>query len=504
MTVAAVPASTPAPGATPGKAARLFSPAAGIALVLVGAFAFIGFLALQAYAPDLRGGDNGGEHALSKSAVGYAGLVELLKGAGRPVLVSRGPIHASRSAAGVLVLTPGPGTDAKALTKVRFDGPALIVLPKWEVMPSPLLHGWVDQAGTAPASMVADILPRSVLSHRARITQDKGAGRPVLSSRAGSAFVPDQTFTVGQIEQLQTISSNELIPVLVDAQGRTVLGRVKTDDDEAQSASSASDASPAGAPSDAASSSTDPAKDDQGASSSGNASQDDQNQDAPASKDQGAAAQPATANKPPVPMQIKGAIYVLADPDLLDNHGLKSLDTARAAVSILDNVRGSDGPVVMDVTLHGLSRGRSILKLAFEPPFLGLTLALLGAAALMGWHAYARFGPNPPRQRAIAFGKTALVDNSSALIRVAHREPRMAPGYVNLVRALVAHLTGAPRDLDRADLDALLDRIGQAKGAQDKISTLAEEAEGLKDKRSLMRVAAKLHRWRTEMTRERQ
>ena len=200
---------------------------------------------------------------------------------------------------------------------------------------------------------------------------------------------------------------------------------------------------------------------------------------------------------------IRGDIYILSDPDLLDTHGLKDITTARAAVAILDGLRGERGPLVLDVTLHGFARGRNILKLAFEPPFLALTLCLLAAAALIGWHAFVRFGPAATAIRAVAFGKGALVDNSSALIHVTRREPRMAPAYVDLVRNLVARLIGAPRDLDRTQLDALLDRIGRAKGAEESITGLTNAAVGLKDNAALMRVARRLHRWRMEMTRDR-
>ena len=45
----------------------------------------------------------------------------------------------------------------------------------------------------------------------------------------------------------------------------------------------------------------------------------------------------------------------------------------------------------------------------------------------------------------MAFGKRALADNSAGLIRLARREPRMAPRYLDLTRAAVARALGVTR-----------------------------------------------------------
>src|SRR3546814_1463316 len=52
-------------------------------------------------------------------------------------------------------------------------------------------------------------------------------------------------------------------------------------------------------------------------------------------------------------------------------------------------VRSSIG---FDVTLNGLGGSRSPLTLAFDPPFLAMTLALAAVALLLGWRARGRFG----------------------------------------------------------------------------------------------------------------
>ena len=52
------------------------------------------------------------------------------------------------------------------------------------------------------------------------------------------------------------------------------------------------------------------------------------------------------------------AVWVLADPDLLNNHGLARRENARAAMAILQGAHGGEGTIVFDVTLNGLERGR--------------------------------------------------------------------------------------------------------------------------------------------------
>ena len=69
--------------------APLMSLRLGIALVLVSAIAFVGALVLSAFASDFRSETNGGTNALSKSAVGFAGLYALLSETGVPVSINR-------------------------------------------------------------------------------------------------------------------------------------------------------------------------------------------------------------------------------------------------------------------------------------------------------------------------------------------------------------------------------------------------------------------------------
>ena len=403
------------------QAGPLFRARTVLVMVLVGVVSFSALLVLSAYAPDLRSGSDGGAHALSRSAVGYAGLVELLKGLGEAPIISRGTPPPVRGGSGLLILTPTPATEPKEIPNLRFSGAVLVVLPKWQTAPQPLNPRWVDRIGLLPPELVV----HSMGGGRT-VERRNGVSRPVLQAAPDAPIFPaNERFPLGPVDSFQTLSGPMLTPLLVDASGRTVLA-----------------------------------------------------------------------------MSRVRPILVLSDPDLLNNHGLADLTTARSAVGILGDLRAG-GPVVFDVTLAGFSRGRSLLRLAFEPPFVGASLCLAVAALLMGLHAWVRFGPAARPARALALGKRALADNSAALVRMAKREPLMAEPYAVLTRDAVARTVGAPRDLSPDQLEALLDRLGAARGVNTTFSSLAAEARRAGTTADLMQAAQKLFQWRGEMRRDR-
>ena len=397
-------------------------------LVLVGiaVAAALGFGALAAFAPEIRASRDPGAHALSRSAVGYAGLVRLLKQTGRPVLVSRSPLPTGADQnTGLLVLTPPPGADqAQMDALISHAGTVLIIAPKWAAFPDQLHPGWVINAGLIPEAMIKIGERKDLLG----VARAKGAASPVLQpppAAAGSQqglFATGTILAFGPVDQLQARTRGIAASELVDQTGAPVL------------------------------------------------------------------------------LHAKGDVYVLTDPDLLNNHGLSSLTSAQAAVALIDSLRGG-GAVVFDVTLNGLRRTRSLFQLALEPPFLAATLCILAAALLMGWRAAVNFGAVERRGRAVALGKRALVDSSAGLIRLTRREPRMTPRYAALVRSQALNAAGVREQATEA-ADAYLDRLAEGVG-QAPFSRLADEANQTRTPAALMRVAAALYRWKSEVVRER-
>ena len=374
-----------------------FTLRAVVIMVTVAVLGFISYVVLSAYAPDFRptGGGNGGEHALSTSAVGYAGVTDLVR-------MTRGDVGLVRSnkdlsTPNLLVLTPNEGTDPAAIKRIldlREGLPTLIVLPKWEVMPLPARPAWV-----------------------------KGLGRN--SGFALSMWLRDiteATLTDPSGKELRTIKGPKLSTTMIEAPGGALVAGI---DDT--------------------------------------------------------------------------ATFILADPDVLNNLGLDKAAGAERAMAILDKMTPTGKGISFDLTLHGFGTNPNLLKLAFERPFLPLTLCILFATLLAGWHAMRRFGPTLHEGRKVAFGKRAIVENGAALLRLAGRRHRTGERYAMLTRDAVATATGAPTGLSGDALAAYLNKLNRD---GEPFSSIADRAASAPDTRRLLAAARDLYQWKRTVTRE--
>ena len=383
-------------------------------LVALGVVFAAAFVLLSAFGSDFKSGRDGGAHALSPAATGYAGIVSLAKAAGLSGktaglsdMVARDDRSAQR--AGLLVLTPGPDAaadDVQKLLRLRRGAPVLLVLPKWLTMKQALHPGWVESTGELPpvvsAALGRGLLPTLVVTENA---VSRGAVLHDNDGRGIAIPAPAGARTLANADGLD--------PVLIDSAGHMVMG-----------------------------------------------------------------------------WNAKNNLYVLADPDILSNKGMRDLAAARGAVQLLAAIGGDrSGGLVFDVTLNGFGAGRSLLRTAFEPPFVALTLALLIAGGLAFGYGLMRFGVPQSAPRAIAFGKLALVDNVASLIRMAKREAGVAPRYAALVAETVAARLRAPAGLDEAALAAWLEARVPGYAA------LAEAAAAARGRDESLAAAQALFHW---------
>ncbi|MBE7217647.1 MAG: hypothetical protein INR64_04170 [Caulobacteraceae bacterium] len=393
-----------------------------------GAVAAFGlFLLALAFPPDLAPVD-AGAHALSRSPVGYAGLVRLLNAAGAPTRVSRA---ADPPLAGdpLLVLTPLPSTPVAEVLQLTRGRRALVVPPKWIAADDPKRPGRLLRLGPLDPHLelrlAQGLLARGSLggAPSALVTTRRMA--PAMAPGPVGEAAP-RTAQLGMVEALRTFTGAGLQPVVVDDRGQTLLARVP--------------------------------------------------------------------DRP---------VYVLSDADLLDNHGMADLRTARAAVALVGDL-AAGAPVVWDVTLDGIAAKaptKNPLKAMFLPPFLPATLCLFLVGALTALAGRERFGAVEDAGRAYAFGKRALADSTASLISLAGREPRFAPRYAELARAEAIAAAGlAP--LGRDAQDAALDRLGERRGVGG-WSRVRDAAQGVASVRGLMASARRTWTWRRGMTRGR-
>ncbi|MBA4000432.1 MAG: hypothetical protein C0461_07550 [Brevundimonas sp.] len=193
-----------------------FSPLVVIAAALVGVMALAGLGVLSAYAPELRSGNDGGDHALSRAATGFGALPPLLRELGEPVLLSRGALTEA-SSEGLLILTPTGRSTANRIDDIAHDGATLIVLPKWVTAPDPARTGWVMTVGMHPAADALSALPEE-LRQGAGLVARQGREQVIMRRPNGASLGAPV-----EIEGLRTLSGNGWVPVATDEHGDPVL-----------------------------------------------------------------------------------------------------------------------------------------------------------------------------------------------------------------------------------------------------------------------------------------
>ncbi len=406
------PAAAADGAAAPGAPA-LFSARTVIALVAAGVIGLALFLILTAYAGDLRGGGSDPRaDALSKSAIGFHGLVRMIElSGGRTRLVRDEAVLGTED---LLVVFVEPRTDPErlaALLERRQKRPTLVILPKWQVIRDAAGGGRVRSVGSLPPEALERLLVQ--------------IGGIAVGIPSGSGRIEGRELLEGLAmdspQSPQVARGGLLLPLLAAGPEGAILSQMG-----------------------------------------------------------------------------EAPHYLLADPDLMNNHGLADAERARAAIEILGALNGpaAEG-VAFDLTLNGLGSNRNPLRLAFEPPFLPLTLALFLAALLAGLHGAFRFGAPAQGGRAIAFGKSQLVENGAGLFKLARREHATGGGYAELMRETAAFDSGAHLALRDAELDAYLDRVSPEGGPR--FSELAARARAAADASQLLAAARALFQWKKDL-----
>jgi hypothetical protein len=393
---------------------------------------------------DVSKGDGAGPGAFSRSALGCAGLYDVLRRMDLPVIAStRDPLRSAGSRGTLIVAEPGGAYREKLVYTLEESKRLLLVLPKWGWLPDPNRPEWVSAMYPA-------------LPSEARSTLALAGVDPFLIF---SAEHP-QEWTINEFSYNPEVSG--AVQMLRPDQGiRTLVG----DADGALVAEIA---------------------------------------------------------------ENDRRIWILADPDVMSNHGIgkgenaafmvnliKSLSTPLSETGI-ENSRIENSQIknlhekktiVFDETVHGFvskDTGESVLKMTLSFPFVIVPILTCISAVLLALAGIGRFGapltPRPP----LDFGKGRLIDNSARLLDYGGHHAATLGRYVRMILNETAKALHAPEDLQSPEklreyeLAQWADRVGRSRKVSVSCASILDSL-GRSDIPTLMETARLAHRWKIEV-----
>jgi hypothetical protein len=401
--------------------ASVFSPRVLIGWVAAAAVIFLASLYLMARGESGKGaGDSIGPSSFSRSAIGYAGLAEVLRRLGVPVISSQYDSLARLKPGSILILAePEPTFQSLDELRLLVDAPVvLLILPKWQGAPSARRADWIGSAA---------LLPEAVPQLTLGLAVDRGSvvRRPAAGSWTTNELGPVPTLG----DPIQLIRADRLRPIVAAADG-ILLGEIRSG---------------------------------------------------------------------------KRRLWVLADPDVMANHGIGRGANADFAIRVVDALRGGDGSIVFDETIHGfLVRPGNPAKLLIQFPFVFATAQAALTIVLLLWATTGRFGAPEAVPQALLAGKAGLVKNAAALLAYAGHRHVVAWRYVQATLHDTARQLRAPRGLSEGALLQWLGRVGEARAVTIDCAAVCRRAEAIgrerqRDLSPLLGATRDIHRWKQEI-----
>jgi hypothetical protein len=195
-------------------------------------------------------------------------------------------------------------------------------------------------------------------------------------------------------------------------------------------------------------------------------------------------------------------VIVLADPDLLANHGLWRGENASVAMNLVGRIRGSGGPIlVLESDAAAAAASRSIWKLMVTPPFLAITIAFAIAAGVALWMAALRFGPPTREVEGPAAGIFTLIDVGAGLLHARSHGGRVLRRYAELQALDLGRRLHAPRaTTSPGEIGAWLDASRRRRAAGPGYAELMRQVDQVDhaphaDPAAVTSTAGRLFRW---------
>jgi hypothetical protein len=196
-------------------------------------------------------------------------------------------------------------------------------------------------------------------------------------------------------------------------------------------------------------------------------------------------------------------LVVIADPDLLNNHGLGRGENAAAVYQLLARGLEAKG-VVFDETVHGFNRTPGLLAEALRfPMVLGVMQGML-LLGLVLWAGMGRFGKPLPATLGLARGKEVLIGNTAELLAGGGHAADSVARYFQQTTRAVAAFYFLPADLPESERLARLQRLAEGHGKRMNLAALEADIQrlpaGRRGEEQAAWIAQALYDWRVEMT----
>ena len=194
-------------------------------------------------------------------------------------------------------------------------------------------------------------------------------------------------------------------------------------------------------------------------------------------------------------------VWILSDPDVIENHGLTKGANAAFVLAMLNAMREGDGKVVFDETIHGMvnivdNPFRQLLQF----PFVIVVLLGLVAAGLLLWATTSRFGQPRKAPPAFDLGKGRLIGNTASLLDRAGHQAFVMRRYIQVTLRDAGRLFHAPRQLNDEELAAWLDIIGEARGIESRSVAILANSMREQTLPALFQATRDIHQWKEVIT----
>jgi hypothetical protein len=196
-------------------------------------------------------------------------------------------------------------------------------------------------------------------------------------------------------------------------------------------------------------------------------------------------------------------VYVVSDPDVLNNHGLGLGDNAVLVHELLA-VRLRAAGIVFDETIHGFNRVPGLMAELRSFPLALAVLQGLVLAGMLVWAGVGRFGKPLPVAGDAEAGKEILIDNTARLLAGGGYAADSLSRYFRQVTRAVAAFHFLPPDLPEPEMLARLQQIANGRGVKVDLAAIERSIralpEGPRGAERAARIAKSLYDWRLEMT----